>query len=424
MAEMTRRDRILASARGERPDKLPFFHWWRHSQTGAAERECRNRGMGLNYERPPATSTMHGVDITETRGVVDGLSCIHRTYSTPVGSVYEDEYREPGTGQWHGNRSWQDVSPWLASRMIKGPDDYQVVKYIVEHTEYVADYFPIEQALDWLGDEGIVVAILPHSPMQTLMIDWIGSEEGRCFYHLADYPDLVDDLYQAVSRSRQPLYEIAAESPAPVTFWGDNVDGQLVTPSIFERYLMPEYEKQQAYLQPLGKLLAVHMDGRLGVLKRPDRPLRRRHRRGVPPVPDGRPAARRGARGVAGQDDLGRLPGEHLRAGPGGDSRVHRGPGPARPAGSPRVAHRDVDREPRLEREPAGRDEGAGEGVGQGLGGHLTPCPPSRRGKGERQRMIVHIGPSPAKRERGAEGGVRQTPVVPGSPLSTEWRGG
>ena len=267
MVEMTRRERILASARGQSPDRLPFFHWWRHSQTGAVERECRNRGMGLNYERPPATSTMHGVDITEARAVVDGLTVIRRTYTTPVGSVYEDEWREPGTGQWHGNRSWKDVSPWLASRIIKGPEDYKVAKYMVEHTEYTADYFPIEQAADWLGDEGIVVAMLPHSPMQTLMIDWIGSEEGRCFYHMADYPELINELYQAISRSRQPLYKIAAESPAPVVFWGDNVDGQLVTPPIFEQYFMPEYELQQAYLRPLGKVLSVHMDGRLGVLK-------------------------------------------------------------------------------------------------------------------------------------------------------------
>ena len=53
MAEMTRRERIMAATRKQRADKLPFFHYWRHSQWGWAERECRNRGMGLNMERPP-----------------------------------------------------------------------------------------------------------------------------------------------------------------------------------------------------------------------------------------------------------------------------------------------------------------------------------------------------------------------------------
>ena len=267
MAEMTRRERIMASALKQRADRFPFYHYWRHSQIGWAERECRNRGMGVNWLRPPYVTCLHGVDITEKRAVVDGRSIIRRTYSTPIGSVYEDEFREPGTGEWHANRSWKDVTPWLSSRMVKEPEDYKVVRYIVEHTEYVADYFPIEQALDWLGDEGVVMDGLPHSPMQMLMIDWVGSEEGRFFYHLVDYPDLVEGLYHALSRSREPMYEIAAKSPARVALCGDNIDGFLVTPKLFEHYFMPEYEKQAKVLHAHGKLMAVHMDGRLNCLK-------------------------------------------------------------------------------------------------------------------------------------------------------------
>ena len=41
--------------------------------------------------------------------------------------------------------------------MFEGPEDYPVLKYIVEHTEYTADYFPIEQAMEWLGDDGVVM---------------------------------------------------------------------------------------------------------------------------------------------------------------------------------------------------------------------------------------------------------------------------
>ena len=267
MAEMTRRERLMASTLGQRADRLPFFHYWRHSQIGWAERECRNRGMGMNWMRPCFVARTHGVEITEKRMVVDGRPIIRRTYSTPVGSVYEDEYREPGTGQWHGMRSWKDVSPWLTSRIIKGPEDYKVAKYIVENTEYEADYFPVEQAMDWLGDEGVVLGALPHSPMQTMMIIWIGSEEGRVFYHMQDYPDLVDDLYQAMCKSYEPLYEIAAHCPATVIFCGDNIDGYLVTPRIFRKYHMPVYEQQGAILHQRGKLMLNHMDGRLANLK-------------------------------------------------------------------------------------------------------------------------------------------------------------
>lgn len=88
---MTRRERLLAATRKQRADRLPFFHYWRHCQTGWAERECRNRGMGMNWVRPPYVEKLHGVDVTEKRAVISGRPTIRRTYSTPVGSAYENE---------------------------------------------------------------------------------------------------------------------------------------------------------------------------------------------------------------------------------------------------------------------------------------------------------------------------------------------
>ena len=267
MAEMTRYERIMTASHKKRADKLPFFHYWRHSQIGWAERECRNRGMGMCWTRPPYITKMHGVKSSETQVVSSGTVVLRRTYSTPMGSIYLDEKRGPGVEQWHALRSWRDVSPWQTERLIKEPEDYKVLKYMVENTEYIPDYFPIEQAMDWLGNDGVVVDALPHSPMQTLMIDWIGSEGGRFFIHHAKYPDLVEDLYKAISKSREPLYEIAAKSPAPITLCGDNIDGVLVNPKLFQKYFMPEYEKQAKVLHEHGKLMAVHMDGRVGALK-------------------------------------------------------------------------------------------------------------------------------------------------------------
>lgn len=267
MAEMTRRERILRASHGERADKLPFFHNWRHCQIGWSERECRNRGMGISWARPSYIVEMHGVEVTEQQLTVDGKKVYRRTYSTPVGTVYLDERRDPGSGEWHGMRSWKDVQPWQTQRLIKQPEDYEVLKYIVENTEYKPCYFPIEQAKEWLGKDGLVMDIQPHQPMQMLMIDWIGSEEGRFFIHHAKYPDLVDDLYRAISKSREPMYEIAAKSPADIMWCGDNIDGVLVNPRLFEKYFMPEYEKMAKIFHKHGKLLAVHMDGRVDVLK-------------------------------------------------------------------------------------------------------------------------------------------------------------
>ena len=112
-----------------------------------------------------------------------------------------------------------------------------------------------------------MIDMQPHSPMQMLMIDWVGSEQGRFFIHHARYRELVEDLYRAIARSREPMYEIGARSPADVIWFFDNVDGVLVNPRLFEKYFMAEYEKMARVCHDRGKLLACHMDGRIGVLK-------------------------------------------------------------------------------------------------------------------------------------------------------------
>jgi hypothetical protein len=103
--------------------------------------------------------------------------------------------------------------------------------------------------------------------MAMLMIEWIGSEEGRFFIHHARYREKVDELYEAMSKSLEPVYEIAAESPADIIWLPENTEGYLVNPRLFEQYFMPEYEKCASVVHKHGKLLAAHMDGRVGVLK-------------------------------------------------------------------------------------------------------------------------------------------------------------
>jgi hypothetical protein len=268
MNEMTRLERIVAASRKQRADRLPFFHYWRHSQIGWAERECRNRGMGMNWVRPCASEVMHGVEIS-TRTVHSSVGSVVRTeYATPVGKLYAEHKMEAGTGQWHPGRSWRDVAAWQTSHRIKTPEDYRVAKWIMEHTEYVADYFPLEQAMDWLGQDGMVMVGMPPSPMQTLLYDWVGTDEGRFFYDWADHRELVEELYTVLCKTREPLYEIAARSPALAVMMGENMESSLIGPRMFEQFYMPIYAQMAEALHAHDKLLTVHMDGTLAVLKK------------------------------------------------------------------------------------------------------------------------------------------------------------
>ncbi|MFQ6074761.1 MAG: hypothetical protein ACE5Z5_01320 [Candidatus Bathyarchaeia archaeon] len=267
LVEMSYRERILTTLRGERADRLPFFHYWRHSQRGRVWREVRNRGMGLGWSRPSYTSSMPHVEIVERRDTSTGEATHFIEYHTPVGVVTERVKQEAGTGQWHAQRSWRDVSPWVVDRKIRSPEDYDVVRFMVEDTVYRPYYFPIEQAKEWVGDDGFVITSTGHTPMQMLMIDWVGSGGGRFYIHHARYREKVEELYEALVRKYMEKVEIAADSPADMVLVGDNIDGVLVDPRLFERYFMPVYEECGEVLHGRGKIMATHMDGRLGILK-------------------------------------------------------------------------------------------------------------------------------------------------------------
>jgi hypothetical protein len=188
-----------------------------------------------------------------------------KEYHTPIGTLTEKMKKEPGVGKWKAQRSWRDVTPWTLERRIKIPEDYDVMKFMVEDTVYEADFFPVEQAKDWLGEDGVVMAYLPHSPMQMLMIDWVGTP--TFYIHYARYRDKVEELYQAIAKKYEEIYRIAADSPADAVMFGDNLDGVLVNPILFQRYFMPAYEKCASFVHEKDKLLISHFDGRLDGLK-------------------------------------------------------------------------------------------------------------------------------------------------------------
>ena len=86
--------------------------------------------------------------------------------------------------------------------------------------------------------------------MARMMIEWIGSEEGRFYIHHKKYRDKIDALYQALSKNMEALYEIAAKSPADYVWSGENMEGLLVSPPLFEKYFTPDTKNASAEDHP------------------------------------------------------------------------------------------------------------------------------------------------------------------------------
>lgn len=254
---MKLRERILALLRGDLPDKLPFVHCDRHFPRGGVERDVRNRGLGLLCYRPCFIESVSRVEVmTKTEGDI-----LTRTYSTPVGSITERLKFGVGYGQGRYGRDWKGMQPRRIEFAVKNPEDYDVLRFIVENTHYKPYYYAIEDQKKRLGDDGIVVARLLYSPFQRLLLHWVGP---RLYIHHARQRELVEAVYTILEeRYEAELFPIAADSPSEVVIYGDNIDGVLMSPRIFEQYHLPSYAKCAKILHAKGKLLDVHMDGRL-----------------------------------------------------------------------------------------------------------------------------------------------------------------
>jgi len=254
---MLPRERMLALLRGEMPDKIPLFH--HHLLRGQKEREARNRGLGVVVYRPCYVESIENVEVV-SRSVPNGLI---RTYKTPVGSLSEVQAIGVGYGMaGYAFRDWKGIIPAIREFLVKEPDDYRVLKYIVENIHYAPYYFAVEDQVKHLGNDGIVVSDLPYEPMERLLLDWV--DWKRFYIDLVRNPAIIDEIVELLEKKyEQELFPLAANSPSEVIRYGGNIDSILVSPPMFQKYYLPSYSKFAEILHAKGKILSVHMDGRL-----------------------------------------------------------------------------------------------------------------------------------------------------------------
>ncbi len=263
---MNPRERILNLLKNRACDRIPFAHCDRHLPRGSKEREARNMGMALLCYRPCYIESISNVEIT-TRSEPD---MIIRTYDTAAGSLSETLKVGIGYGQALFGRDWKGLQPIRTKFLVKERGDYRILKTIAENLHFKPYYYPVEDQTERypvedqterLGDDGIVVSTIPYEPMQRLLVEWVGS---RLYVDLARDKEIVEEIYDILEqRYEEELFPIAAHSPSEVVLYGGNIDSVLVGPKMFKEYYLPTYEKCWRVLHSKGRLLDVHMDGKL-----------------------------------------------------------------------------------------------------------------------------------------------------------------
>ncbi len=250
---------VLTVLRGGSPDRVPWTIYAAQLFRGRAERELRNRGLGMLKSWPVCTEKTPNVEV-ETRSVWEnGRMLRRRTYHTPVGSVSEAFTFSPS----YVNEGQE--SEWLTEYMIKDLADYEVVRFIIEDTVHEEDHAGFARAQRRFGDDGLLLARMGRCPIQRLSIQLAGLE--RVALDLHDHPGVVESLLEALEEKQNEVYRIGIESPAELIWSPDNISTSRTSPRWFERYVLPFYNRHAPMVHDASKLYVAHMDGPLSGIK-------------------------------------------------------------------------------------------------------------------------------------------------------------
>ena len=266
---MTHRERLLAVIDGKHLDRIPWIPrlnlWYNaHKQNGTLPEKYQNLNLrdierDLGLATPAREGRIHIVNQKgniETKSYRKGVETITE-YITPAGTVWtstrgSDELAQKGIG---GRTT---------AYMIKNKDDYAVVEYMVENTEYLPNYDAYIAYENDIGEEGYPMVPLGSAPMGQIMREYIGY--NNFYFELADNLTQVEHLHAILVDKAKELWKIVLESPARLLLYGVHFDSQFTPPPLFSQYFLPYFKEFSALIHEKDKLLACHADSDTSLL--------------------------------------------------------------------------------------------------------------------------------------------------------------
>ena len=261
---MTDRERLLAIMEGRSPDRIPWIPRiliWHRAQVRWETLPERFQGMSLREVEQslgmgtPArggrvfTAAQEGdVEVTTRQ---EGMSAV-TTYRTPEGTVSIRQQRSEKLDE-------VGIGALEVEHMIKGPEDYAAVEYLVTHTHYTPAYDDFLAYEAEIGDDGYPMVSAGDCPFHHFLQKFAGYQVG--YYHLFDYPDKVEHLLRTMEEvDRERVWPLVTASPARLILHGVHLDSRMTPPPFFDRYITPYYQDFSAMLHAKGKTLAMHAD--------------------------------------------------------------------------------------------------------------------------------------------------------------------
>ena len=142
---------------------------------------------------------------------------------------------------------------------VETAEDIEALTYIEQHTRYRFNRQTYDRLLAEWGHLGLPCMCMPRVNIQRLLIDLCGVE--NTFYLLNDEEDAVEELLRAIDGAQLKMADMLRETPFEWINYGDNIHAKVLSPRLFEKYVIPAYQARNQRLQGAGKFTFAHFDG-------------------------------------------------------------------------------------------------------------------------------------------------------------------
>jgi len=281
-------ERIQAVFEGKRSDKIVcqprIDHWYDvNKKLGTLPAEYRGKELLEIYDdlrASPRTYQFYDSTIKVTQGdrvdmkVVEDETKIVTTYATPIGKLREVQTRTVyGTTTYH------------TEYLLKGPEDFRTLAYVLERQDFEFDGKLFERISNMIGGRSEPILNLPWASVQRLTVDLMGLE--KTVLSLWKHPKETQELVQVVQENDGRRIDLIKTTPFRFVNFADNIDQDLISPSMFEKYMLPWYKEKTRELHGAGKICVSHWDGNVKALIRYARDTGLDALECVPPSPMG-----------------------------------------------------------------------------------------------------------------------------------------
>jgi hypothetical protein len=260
---LTPRERIAAVFRGEAPDRIVWqpriFFWYEVNRAaGTLPRLYEHASiMDLFDDLSASPRSYHffnscvrsvwrgDVDVK----VTDDAQYVKTTYTTPKGKLSQVEGKTS-----HGQ------AKIAVEYAVKSVHDFEILTYVLEHEDFLFDQEEYSRIAEVLGERTVSSVNVPWLPLQRLTVEYMGLQNTilALWKHRSD----VESLLSAMEENNDRRFNLLRRTPVEIINFGDNIDQDLISPSMFERYALPYYRSRTTEFHEAGKICTSHWDGK------------------------------------------------------------------------------------------------------------------------------------------------------------------